>query len=147
MSFYAFSITYRFCFVSTLNEKAAAAAENTEKSSGALILLEKAMASANNTSKIPLPCAVSRVLKLNNNAMPKISSSAVATAAATETSGDGSPGSNDAVYWTNLSQLPQAECAAPHRPNRSATADKKPALRAIRKNQVAIFSSVNFITV
>lgn len=109
------------------------------------MLLENAIDNANNKSNALLDLATQLVLKLVSNKIPKAISRPVAVLAKNGIKLSGTNEFKLLVYATKLCQLPQAETSFGHMPNRSAEADKNPALNAMRKNHSAILISDNFI--
>jgi hypothetical protein len=97
------------------------------------------MDSAKVSNSRPLHLAMSSVLKFVSKRRAKAISKNVAMPPAIEANFKLRNGMSVLVYFTNASQLPQADNSLGHNPNRSATADKNPALSAIRKNHSANF--------
>jgi hypothetical protein len=74
-----------------------------------------------------------------------MTSKAVTTPPKTDMSGCGTRGFNVLVYAIKLSQLPHTERSLRHNPKRSATAERKPALKESRKNHSMILNWVSFL--
>src|SRR3982074_2017049 len=88
--------------------KAPAAAENTEKSSGALIPSATVIGAANTRSKSPLKKAVVRVCHPSTSKIPKRVSAQVATMARVGITALGKNQLSVPVYATNLAKVPHA---------------------------------------
>ena len=123
------------------------AAENTEKSSGALNPKAAAIVIANVVRRIPAPHAATRVCHPTIRQRPNKTSAQVAMMAKAGIIALGKNQLSVAVYATNRGKLPQETLGwpkPPHNPRRSATAERNEVPRAIRRKS-ELNSSARYI--